>query len=214
MNRSQARVSTSARAHRLGRHRLAERDGRGLDETAAARCSAAQFVACEGCEHVRDLVARRAIEAMGVGRVAVQLDDCVLGDARVLMQPVDVLGDDGGDLAASHQRLDGAVAAIGLGLAEDRLALEPPPPGLAPRLVARRGSPGSRSAPACVQMPPGLRKSGMPDSVLMPAPVKTTARRDRSSRLDKPRSSASRRKDMPPLIASGGLAGRAVKLGL
>src|SRR5690242_3829253 len=34
---------------------------------------------------------------------------------------------------------------------------------------------------AClVQMPPGLRKSGMPDSVLMPAPVKTTARRDRA----------------------------------
>src|SRR3954469_7595600 len=29
-----------------------------------------------------------------------------------------------------------------------------------------------------VQMPPGLRKSGIPDSVLMPAPVNTTARRD------------------------------------
>src|SRR3954447_1468213 len=27
-------------------------------------------------------------------------------------------------------------------------------------------------------MPPGLRKSGIPDSVLMPAPVNTTARRD------------------------------------
>ena len=29
-------------------------------------------------------------------------------------------------------------------------------------------------------MPPGLRKSGIPDSVLMPAPVKTTARFARS----------------------------------
>src|SRR6266851_2861834 len=29
----------------------------------------------------------------------------------------------------------------------------------------------------CVQMPPGLRKSGIPDSVLIPAPVYTTARR-------------------------------------
>ena len=33
-----------------------------------------------------------------------------------------------------------------------------------------------------VQMPPGLRKSGMPDSVLMPAPVKTTARLEVSIR--------------------------------
>src|SRR4029077_3680037 len=31
-----------------------------------------------------------------------------------------------------------------------------------------------------VQIPPGLRKSGIPDSVLIPAPVKTTARRARA----------------------------------
>lgn len=36
----------------------------------------------------------------------------------------------------------------------------------------------SKSMGTCfVHRPPGLRKSGMPDSVLMPAPVKTTARR-------------------------------------
>src|ERR1700761_9326257 len=33
-----------------------------------------------------------------------------------------------------------------------------------------------------LQTPPGLRKSGMPDSVDMPAPVKITPRRDSPSR--------------------------------
>ncbi len=32
-----------------------------------------------------------------------------------------------------------------------------------------------------VHTPPGLRKSGMPDSVLIPAPVNTTTRSARSS---------------------------------
>ena len=51
------------------------------------------------------------------------------------MQPVDVLGDDGADLAAPHQRVDGAVAAIGLGAAESVLHRKAAPPGLAPRLL-------------------------------------------------------------------------------
>src|SRR5215469_140634 len=53
------------------------------------------------------------------------------------------------------------------------------------RQVSRRASSEARKSEKSigairVQMPPGLRKSGIPDSVLMPAPVKTTARRERS----------------------------------
>ena len=50
------------------------------------------------------------------------------------------------------------------------------------RHVSRRASSDARNSEKSigrifVQMPPGLRKSGMPDSVLIPAPVKITIRR-------------------------------------
>src|SRR5690349_18792558 len=48
-------------------------------------------------------------------------------------------------------------------------------------------------------MPPGLRKSGMPDSVLMPAPVNTTARRATSIR--RPRLASSPSLFMPNTVA-------------
>ena len=64
-----------------------------------------------------------------------QFDDLVAGDARRLVQPVDILGDDGGDLAAPHQRIDRAVAAVGFGRLEDVLHREAPPPGFAARLL-------------------------------------------------------------------------------
>src|SRR6266852_1458310 len=52
------------------------------------------------------------------------------------------------------------------------------------RQVSRRASSEARKSEKSigamrVQIPPGLRKSGMPDSVLMPAPVNTTAWRAR-----------------------------------
>src|SRR5215475_1680112 len=54
------------------------------------------------------------------------------------------------------------------------------------RQVSRRASSEARKSEKSigamrVQIPPGLRKSGIPDSVLMPAPVKTTARRVRAT---------------------------------
>ncbi len=51
------------------------------------------------------------------------------------MQTVDVLGDNRRDLAAPHQRVDRAVAAIGLGRLEDVLHREAAPPGFAARLL-------------------------------------------------------------------------------
>src|SRR5215472_2332430 len=68
------------------------------------------------------------------------------------------------------------------------------------RQVSRRASSEARKSEKSigairVQMPPGLRKSGIPDSVLMPAPVNTTARRDPS--IARARSAISRSNGMP-----------------
>ncbi len=102
-----------------------------------------------------------AIEAGGVGGVAVQLDDFLRGDSGGLVQPVDILGDDRADLAAPHQRVDRAVAAIGLGAPEVSSIAK------RRRQVSRRAASEARKSSKYigaiwVQMPPGLRKSGNP----------------------------------------------------
>ena len=89
-------------------------------------------VALEHRAQIGDLVPCAAIEAGRVGRVAVQLDDFLGRHAGRLMQPVDILRDDGADLAAPHQRIDRAVAAIGQGAAEVILHREAASPSLAP----------------------------------------------------------------------------------
>ena len=81
------------------------------------------------------LVARSAVETARVGRVAVELDEPVLGDAGFLVQPVDVLGDDAGNLAAADELGDGEVAAIGRGVVDGLPGGELAPPGLAARLL-------------------------------------------------------------------------------
>src|SRR5215469_10893910 len=68
------------------------------------------------------------------------------------------------------------------------------------RQVSRRASSEARKSEKSigairVQMPPGLRKSGIPDSVLMPAPVNTTARRDPA--IARARAAISRSNGMP-----------------
>jgi hypothetical protein len=92
-------------------------------------------VVLERDAQIGDLVARAAIEARRVGRVAVQFDDLVLRNSGGLVQPVDVLGDHRRDLAAPHQRIDRAMAAVGERRPEDLLHREAPPPGFAARLL-------------------------------------------------------------------------------
>jgi hypothetical protein len=69
-----------------------------------------------------------AIEAACVGRVAVQFDDLRIGDARALVQPVDVLGDDGGHASLLDQFGERAMAGIGLGLEHGLVGGELAPP--------------------------------------------------------------------------------------
>ena len=65
-----------------------------------------------------------------------QFDHMVGRETRRLMQIVDVLGDDGRDLAGAIERGERAVAASGPGGRECRLHGKAPPPGFVARVLA------------------------------------------------------------------------------
>src|ERR1700726_3251500 len=77
-----------------------------------------------------------AADAAGVGGVAVKLDDMFGRKSRYLMQIVDVLGDDGGNLAAPVQRSQRAMTASRPRRGEGRLHRKAPPPCLIPGIPA------------------------------------------------------------------------------
>ena len=135
--------------HRSLRHRLAERDGGGLDDAAAV--AARRQVAGGLVERLQvgQLVAQAALQAGGVAGVAVQLDHLLGRHAGVLVQVVDVLGDHRARLARRHQPGDGEVAGVGLPAGPAGAAGEGAIPCL-PALRSRwRRSPGSRSGSSC-----------------------------------------------------------------
>ena len=91
-------------------------------------------------------------------------------DARRLVQPVDVLGDQRVQAAATLEPHQRAVTLVRLRLPGGRL--EPVAPGAPPHLglgdVVRAASPSSPRPGSWSTRPCGPRKSGMPDSVEMP----------------------------------------------
>ena len=96
----------------------------------------------------------------------------------LLVQPVDVLGDDGVQLALALELDDRPVAGVRLGVPRRRLEAAVPrrPAHVGVGEVVLRASPSSRRAGFFVHTPFGPRKSGMPESVEMPAPVSTVIR--------------------------------------
>src|SRR5205807_1765181 len=123
-------------AHRILWHRLPERDRRGLYWIAAVRavgCSTGFF---EQMLHPREVVSLAATDAAGVGRVAVQFDHVIGLEARRLMQIVDVLRDDAGNLAGSIERRKRAMPATGLGCCKRRFHRKAATPGLVARFLA------------------------------------------------------------------------------
>src|SRR6185437_15889555 len=90
--------------HLLLLHRLAERDGRGLDRLVAVGAVGRAAALVEALLYPRQVVGAAAADTAGIGRVAVQLDDVVRREARRLMQIVDVLGDDRRNLAGAIKR--------------------------------------------------------------------------------------------------------------
>ena len=129
-NRSQCCDKFRGAAHLVFRHRLSERDGRGLDRIVADRAVGRAAGLVEARFDPRQIVGLPAADAAGIGGVAVQLDHVVGLEARHLMQIVDVLGDDRGDLAGPVERGQRAVAAAGLCRGKGRLHRKAPPPGL------------------------------------------------------------------------------------
>ncbi len=119
-------------AHRLFGHRLSERDGGGLDRLVAdgAVGRAADFV--EALLGPGKIVSLSAADAAGVSGIAVELDDVLGCETRSLMQIVDVLGNDGRNLAGPVERGQRAVATSRLCRGECRFHREAPPPCLVP----------------------------------------------------------------------------------
>src|SRR3978361_1897144 len=72
---------------------------------------------------------------MGVSRVAMQFDDLVIWNARVLMQSIDVLRDDRRRFADPDQLRYSAMTAIRNRLTQNRLHRETPAPSFPPCVV-------------------------------------------------------------------------------
>src|SRR5438045_3937941 len=77
-----------------------------------------------------------AAEAAGIGGIAVQRHHVIPGETRYLVQIVDVLGDDGGNLAGPIERCERAMAASRLCRRKSRLHRKAPSPCLLPGLGA------------------------------------------------------------------------------
>ena len=135
MNRSAAMVSISARRIASAGIAWPNEIVAVLTKPPQASQSGAVSSRSKAWRSAVELVARAAIEAVRVGRVAVQFDDAIPGDAGGLMQPVDVLGDDRRRRAAADQRSDRAMAAVGRRGAKGLLHRKAPAPGLAARLL-------------------------------------------------------------------------------
>jgi len=101
-------------AHGFFGHGLAEGDGGSLDDAFAVIADGEAFVFLEGGEDGSEGIAASAVEAFSVGGVAVEFDDLIVGDAGVLVEVVDVLGDDGFGFSFGDEFGDGAVSSVWL----------------------------------------------------------------------------------------------------
>ena len=176
-------------------HRLTEGDRRGLDMAVAGRARRRAPARIEEPLDPRQLIARRAIEAGRVGCIAMQLYDVFRSNARGLVQVVDVLSHHAGRLAGAVERSKRLMPAPRLGAAELILHGETPPPGLVARLLAGEEI-REVDRPHLGPDAAGERKSGMPHSVEMPAPVKGTMT---------PASSTSARRRSMAVVTSGAI---------
>src|SRR3954467_3323305 len=118
--------------HRVFGHRLAERDGGGLDRfvaDSAVRGAAASFKAPLDPAKI---VIPAATDATRIRGIAVEFYDMLCGEPRHLMQIVDILGDDGRNLAGPVQRSQSAMTASRPRLRKHRLHCKSPPPCFCP----------------------------------------------------------------------------------
>lgn len=93
-----------------------------------------RFIGLEGFDDWAEFVTASAVEAFRVGRIAVEFDHFIVGDARGLVETVDVLGDHVGDFAGLRKRRDDAVATIGCGRSDSLFGADLSAPGFATHL--------------------------------------------------------------------------------
>ena len=164
------------RSIHVRRHqRLAEADGRGLEQAAAELAVRILVALAHPIEGDVDGHAPGAVEADRLGRGPVQLDD--IHGAGLLMKAVDVLGHH--DRCEPRPLQPGDREVGGIRLARSRIDL-PGGPASARRAPSDRGrSSGSCSAAgrSSSRRRSARESRGCPDSVEIPAPVKTRMRR-------------------------------------
>src|ERR1700722_14515625 len=114
--------------HGILRHRLPERNRGGLYRLIApgavgrARRVEALLDPCK-------IISLSAADAASIGGVSMKLDDMIGRETRDLMQIIDVLGDDGGNLSGPIQRSQRAVTASRPRRGENRFHRKASPPG-------------------------------------------------------------------------------------
>ena len=163
----------------LRHERLAEGDRVALEDPAAHE---ARRIVLAGPDPLERLGHRPAVVAAPAPRPphrAVDLDDQLGVGARPLVQPVDVLGDDGVQLAravAARRSRRGRRSARRPNAGDWRCDCATPAGGRPDRRGSAGSSPSSPRPGFFVHTPCGPRKSGMPESVEIPAPVSTVMR--------------------------------------
>ena len=171
--RSASRDQPAASISTSGGSDLAERDGGVLEPAAAGRAIGNAVVGQKALHERIDVVAGRAIEAGGLAGRAVELQH--LAAAGHLVQAVDVLRDYAADAAGGLPAGENLVAGVGLGVRETRGAFRTSAASIRGGRSALSRNSSKYTVRYFDHTPPGERKSGMPLSVLMPAPVSTTA---------------------------------------
>ena len=163
----------------VGRQHLAERD-RGVLEPAAALGAIGHAVVGQelGDERI-DVVAGAAIEAGGLAGRAVQLEHAAA--AGQLVQAVDVLRDHAADAAGGFPAGENAGGRRWAGRRPKSRCISHFCRQYSWRPSALSRNSSKKTVRYFDHTPPGERKSGMPLSVLMPAPVSTTADREEAS---------------------------------
>ena len=160
----------------LGHEVLAEADRRRLQDPAAVEARGIRLARTDPVERLAHRAAPPARHALHLAHVAVDLDDLLGRRPRRVVQAVDVLGHERVQAGAPLELGERDVAGVGLGV--PHAARQPVLPRRAADARGRRGSTGSsrssRRRDSSSRRPCGPRKSGMPDSVEMPAPVRTT----------------------------------------
>src|SRR6185312_976455 len=110
------------------RHRLTERNGGGLDWLIAVGAVGRTAILLEAVLDPWQIVGAAAADAPRIGRVAMQLNDVVGCEAGSLVQIIDVLGDNRGNLAGAVERGQRTMAAPRLCRGKRRLHRKAAPP--------------------------------------------------------------------------------------